>query len=161
VSYTQRMMKLALTLAVLLGGAGMAHAQAAPDVTGMWLNARGDGGILVAPCGNGQLCGSIQWAQDPLDPVTHSNVDVLNPNPALRGRRLCGLQMLGGFTRNDDGSWGGGWIYDPESGNTYKSNMHLAADGTLHVRGYIGFSFIGRTEVWTRPSAPLTPCKPQ
>jgi uncharacterized protein (DUF2147 family) len=143
---------------LLVLAAGGARAQSVQDVTGMWLNAGGNGGILIAPCGSGELCGSIAWAKDPADPVTHSKFDVLNPNTALRGRLLCGLQILGGFTPNSDGSWGGGWIYDPESGNTYKSKMHLADDGTLHVRGYIGIALLGRTEVWTRPSAPLTPC---
>ena len=67
--------------------------------------------------------------------------------------------MLGDFVAGDTaGAWTGGFIYDPEKGETYKSNMHLQPDGTLVVRGYIGISWLGRSQVWTRPPAPLPHC---
>jgi uncharacterized protein (DUF2147 family) len=46
--------------------------------------------------------------------------------------------------------WKGGTIYDPDNGKLYKCKMTLTEPKRLEVRGYIGFSFIGRTVVWTR-----------
>jgi uncharacterized protein (DUF2147 family) len=47
------------------------------------------------------------------------------------------------------GHWTGGTIYDPDSGKTYKCNLELLANGTLKVRGYIGFALLGKSQMWT------------
>jgi uncharacterized protein (DUF2147 family) len=132
-------------------------AQAATGPTGWWIDGSGKAGILIAPCG-ADLCGKIEWLRNPLNPQGQKKTDVHNPNPALQGRLLCGLPILGNFTQTGPASWGGGWIYDPEGGKTYKSQMKLPGNGTLAVRGYIGIPLLGRSESWTRPAAPLTPC---
>ena len=49
-----------------------------------------------------------------------------------------------------DGHWSGGTIYKPDNGKTYKCKIALNADGTLSVRGFIGFSLLGVTQTWTR-----------
>jgi uncharacterized protein (DUF2147 family) len=148
-----------LPLAVLLL-AWSANAFAAPaqNVTGWWLDQSGRAGILIAPCG-AALCGAIKWLRIPLDAAGKPKTDIHNLDTALRSRPLCGLPMLDSFTPDGNGGWQGGHIYDPESGKTYKSVMHLAADGTLHVRGYIGIPLLGRSAIWTRPAASLAPCQ--
>ncbi len=137
----------------------MARAQAAPGSTplGWWLEQTGRAGILIAPCG-AQLCGHIEWLNQPLTPQGQVKTDIHNPDSGLHGRPICGLPVIWGFVPDNGGGWSGGWIYDPDAGKTYKSVMHVQADGSLRVRGYIGIPLIGRSEVWTRPPAPLTPC---
>ena len=49
-----------------------------------------------------------------------------------------------------DGAWSGGFIYDPNSGKTYRGKIKLTDPDTLRLRGYIGISLLGRTEVWKR-----------
>ncbi len=129
----------------------------AADLTGWWLDATGRAGIFIAPCG-GQLCGHIEWLRTPLDEAGRPKTDIHNHDPAARVRPLCGLAMLGGFVPDGQGGYTGGWIYDPASGNTYKSNMHEAPDGSLHIRGYIGIPLFGRSTVMTRPASAFTPC---
>ncbi|MDA9773435.1 DUF2147 domain-containing protein [Saprospiraceae bacterium] len=43
--------------------------------------------------------------------------------------------------------WSYGTITDPAGGKVYKCNIERKGD-KLEVRGYIGFSLIGRTQVW-------------
>jgi len=57
------------------------------------------------------------------------------------------------FMRNfhpDGDDWVGGTVVDPESGSVYKGKIWAEGTGKLHMRGYIGISLLGRTEVWTR-----------
>lgn len=132
---------------------------AGDDITGWWYDETKRGGILIEPCGQ-QLCGKVAWMREPLDPAGKPKVDAKNPDAALKTRTICQLPMLGGFNHTDKGEWEDGWIYNPEDGDTYKSRMVLQDDGTLRVRGFIGVPWLGKSQVWTRPSEPLQECKP-
>ena len=46
--------------------------------------------------------------------------------------------------------WDNGELYDPKKGKTYSGKITLTDKNTLDLRGYIGFSFIGRSSTWTR-----------
>lgn len=46
--------------------------------------------------------------------------------------------------------WAGGKILDPENGKEYKCKMELVSANKLEVRGFIGFSLLGRTQTWHR-----------
>ncbi len=74
-------------------------------------------------------------------------IDLHNPNQALRSRGLEQLLIGEGFTLDGD-TLTGGRIYDPGSGNSYKSTLTLMPDGLLQVRGFIGISLLGRTMYW-------------
>lgn len=153
---SKRQGKFILAIVAFMGFAAPAVADSSP--LGWWEDQTGKAGILISKCG-ADLCGKIEWLKTPLDSSTGKpKTDIHNEDVALRGRKLCGLSILGDFSPDGDGGWKGGWIYDPEGGKTYKSVMHMAADGTLHVRGYIGIPLLGRSEVWTRPATKLTPC---
>ncbi len=60
------------------------------------------------------------------------------------------MQLMTDFTLAGKDIWEGGKIYDPESGKTYKCKLTLIDPNRLEVRGFIGFSLLGRTEVWTK-----------
>lgn len=67
-----------------------------------------------------------------------------------KGRRIVGMEILRHMHRAGD-QWVGGEILDPENGKTYRAKVALAGDGKrLIVRGYIGFSLFGRSQVWVR-----------
>ena len=63
---------------------------------------------------------------------------------------ILGMVILGGL-KKDDGEYTGGDILDPDNGKHYKSKLKLEDGGKkLNVRGYIGFSWIGRSQTWVR-----------
>ena len=64
-----------------------------------------------------------------------------------------GINILEGFSYDEDLEWEDGEIYDPDNGKTYSCVMNLIPEkNILEVRGYIGISLIGRTEEWIRSS---------
>ena len=66
------------------------------------------------------------------------------------GQALIGLRILWGLHMSG-GRWSGGQIIDPDNGRTYRCEIAVGDGGNkLKVRGYIGFSFMGRTEYWLR-----------
>jgi uncharacterized protein (DUF2147 family) len=69
----------------------------------------------------------------------------------LYNQPIVGMKILWGFKQLQADQWGDGKILDPHSGKIYKCKMTLADNGQkLKVRGYIGFSLLGRTQVWSR-----------
>lgn len=54
-----------------------------------------------------------------------------------------------------DGEWSGGRILDPANGKIYRCKLRVEPDGQkMTVRGYIGFSLIGRSQTWWRQNPP-------
>ena len=67
-----------------------------------------------------------------------------NKNLAIEGMVIVEGLELNGKT------WEEGTILDPKSGKTYSCYITFENDNTLKVRGYIGFSLLGRTQKWIR-----------
>lgn len=64
---------------------------------------------------------------------------------------VIGMQILNGLKKDSDSVWSGGEILDPNNGKTYSCKVTLIEDGKkLKVRGFIGFSLLGRTQIWDR-----------
>ena len=74
--------------------------------------------------------------------------DLKNPNPALRERDLLGIELFTNFAYKD-GTYEDGKIYNPESGKTYDCKMSFSGKNPK-VRGYVGISLFGRTEIFER-----------
>lgn len=79
------------------------------------------------------------------------------PNPlceectgARKDQPVIGMVILWGVHKDGD-VWDGGSILDPKNGKTYSVKITPSDDGSkLQVRGFIGWSLLGRTQVWSR-----------
>ncbi len=67
-----------------------------------------------------------------------------------KGNPIAGLIIIEDMMLQEDDQYSDGTILDPENGKVYRCNLQLGDDGRLKVRGYIGFSLIGRTQYWKR-----------
>ncbi len=130
----------------------------ADAIVGVWETAPSDKGYAhIEMSRQGDVyVGTIVWINEPRYPpgdemAGEIKIDRMNPEPGLREREIVGLQIVDHLAYAGDGRWEGGSIYDPESGKTYKSRAAIADGGeTLKLRGYIGFSLLGRTSEWKR-----------
>lgn len=150
-------MKAVALLSLLCLSTAPGFAQYAPSVPpangvmGYWSTDAGSV-LHVHPCG-GDVCITIMTISQKAPGV----IDGHNPDPALRTRPVCHLDIGSGFQLKDADHGEDGRIYDPETGKTYKSA--ISSDGNLlQVRGYIGFKAMGRTETWHRTSAAEATC---
>ncbi len=62
---------------------------------------------------------------------------------------IIGLVIIENIKKDGD-EFNGGSILDPENGVVYKCYLKLINTNKLKVRGYLGFSFFGRTQYWIR-----------
>ena len=67
-----------------------------------------------------------------------------------RNKPLLGLVVLKGISKDGE-EYSGGTILDPKNGKVYKCTIKLLNNGEkIKLRGYLGFSLIGRTQYWHR-----------
>jgi uncharacterized protein (DUF2147 family) len=66
-----------------------------------------------------------------------------------KNKPILGLTIIKGLTKEGD-EYTDGKILDPKNGKLYKCTIELDGKDKLKVRGYIGFSFIGRSQIWQR-----------
>ena len=109
--------------------------------------------VRIDPCPSG-LCMRIVF----ISPKADSTMDIHNPDATLHARSLCALEIGSRFHSIDATHASGGTIYDPKSGNTYRGQMVVEGD-LLRLRGYVGFSLFGRTEIWHRVHQSYASCR--
>lgn len=158
-------MKPLLYLMLVIGGfmRGSGWAVSPDDIIGTWLNEEGTAKIEIFKKGD-EYFGKIIWLKEPyytqndVEENDHPNVklgaakvDFKNPDESKQNQPLLGLIILRNFKYDiDNEEWSGGRIYDPKKGSDYKSYIQLVDANKLKLRGFIGFSLIGRTSYWTR-----------
>ena len=107
-------------------------------IFGYWLTS---GSIVKIETCNNSICGEIAtvFTEEGVDPK--SILDENNKDKLKRDRPIVGINILSDFSieKSDQKIFKGGKIYDPRSGNTYKSNLYLNEDGTLKVEGCLAF----------------------
>ena len=112
-------------------------------VLGIWSTEDNLGKIEIYKRNN-KFFGKIIWAKNP------ETLDSKNPDEKLRNRKVIGVEILKDFVFSEKNTWNNGTVYDPKNGKTYSCIMKLRNERELEIRGYIGFSWIGRSSIWKR-----------
>jgi len=120
----------------LLTGAARAQAQ---DPSGTYLSESGETRVRIARCGQA-YCGTIVSVQG--DPK-----DVNNPDAALRGRSLVGVQMIFNLRPSGDGFTG--QLYNPKDGRTYTGKMTFAGKA-MQLSGCVMGGLLCRSQTWAK-----------
>jgi len=117
-------------------------------ILGMWLTTSKNAKIHIYKTNN-TYYGKIFWANDLYEADGKTlRRDTKNEDKSKRNQTIKNLVLLNNF-KYKDGIWTDGTIYDPQNGKTYKCKISLSGT-SLSIRGYIGISLLGRTELWTR-----------
>jgi len=67
-----------------------------------------------------------------------------------KNQPVLGMTILSGLAKQGD-DYEGGEILDPENGKVYRAKLKLIDGGRkLDVRGFIGVSLFGRSQIWLR-----------
>jgi uncharacterized protein (DUF2147 family) len=138
-----------------------AQAQTGADVYGKWQIESTNAHVDLYRCADparGVVCGKVVWLRNARHPdqtpapSVEEVSDVKNPDPALRSRRILGLEFLYGFKPADGeaGTYEGGKIYSAEDGDTYSARIKLENPDTLVLRGYVLMPMLGKSQTWTR-----------
>ncbi len=66
-----------------------------------------------------------------------------------KDKPILGLVIIRGLIK-DGNEYNSGKIIDPKNGKAYKCYITLDEKDKLKIRGYVGFSLLGRTQYWVR-----------
>ncbi len=141
-----RWVALASALAVAL----CAPARADPSPVGLWktvsdVDGRPKAFVRIREV-KGEFLGVIEEIFDPEKRARHCE-----KCPGERhDKPVLGMTIITGIHRDGE-QFAGGEILDPDNGKVYSCKLTPIDEGRrLEVRGYIGFSFLGRTQTWIR-----------
>jgi uncharacterized protein (DUF2147 family) len=132
--------------AVVLAASPARPATAIPE--GVWLM---DNKVAfqIFDCA-GLVCGRIVWLAKPRNAAGVLDQDKNNPDPALRGRPLCGLTMLWNLHPDGLNRWRDGWLYNPNDGRSYRVTAQLKSDDVIVARIYVTVPLLGKTKTMAR-----------
>jgi uncharacterized protein (DUF2147 family) len=140
-------MKQTITILLLLCLSAQTFAQ---DIIGKWWDEERRGQTEIYKSTTGKLYGKIVWLKVPNDPKTSKpQLDIHNKDKSKRDRPNMGMIVLLGLVETSKGVFEG-QVYNPKDGNTYSGTITMLPDGKLKLRGYMGISLLGKTEIWER-----------
>ena len=97
---------------------------------------------------NGELQGKVEKVFSP--PAESENPVCDKCAGERKDKPVIGMTIMWGLKQDGD-EYTGGQILDPAEGKIYKCKIKVEDGGhKLHVRGFIGFALIGRTQTWVR-----------
>ena len=144
-----RKMLAGLVAVISIAIASAAHADPAGDeLLGEWWTENNEGRVSMARYKDGTYRGTTTCCEHK-DSKDNPNIDIHNPKPELRNRSTVGIVLIWNL-KYEKGEYVDGHVYNPRDGKTYRMKMEVVDHETLKVRGYMGISLLGQTQVWKR-----------
>ena len=95
--------------------------------------------VCFTKCADGSYQGQIVWLSQPNNADGSRKMDDKNPNPELRKVPADQIVIVYGIRYNAEKNvWGGGKVYKPINGKTYKVECSFDDAKTLRVKGSLG-----------------------
>ena len=140
-----------ITFLALLFGA-LFSAQASESPVGLWRTIDDKTGkeksLVRIVEANGELRATIEKLFR--EPHEEPNPNCDKCPGERKNKPVLGMMIMTGLKKSGS-EYDGGEILDPANGKTYRVKMWTAEGGKkLNVRGFIGVSLLGRTQVWVR-----------
>ncbi len=146
------MMNKKLMSALLLSA--MTSFAFANDIAGLWQTiddktGAPKGQVEIRQEANGTYVGKIVKIT-PRVGYTPKEICVDCPAP-YTNKPILGLDVLTGLKHSSGNNYTKGRILDPNTGKVYSMKAKLSSNGKrLTLRGYVGVSVLGRTQIWIR-----------
>jgi uncharacterized protein (DUF2147 family) len=119
------------------------------SIVGKWKTIDDETGKVVSVVeiyeAKGKFWGKIVELTNPKD----RDRTCVNCEGSDHNKPILGLTVIKGLSKVGN-EYTNGKILDPKHGKLYKSTIALESKDRLKVRGYIGVTFIGRTQIWER-----------
>jgi uncharacterized protein (DUF2147 family) len=126
-----------------------ANATEPDSILGEWLVKSKDAKVKIYKK-DGKYFGKLSWIKKDKSKKGEP-IDENNPDESKRNRKLLGINLLKNLEYKSGSVWEDGNIYDPRSGKTYDCKIELKDNGKkLEVRGFLGFSLLGKSQIWTK-----------
>jgi len=127
----------------------VSRAQTPDAIVGTWVTTAGNCKIEVYKQSN-EFKAKIIWLKQDKNGVS-DYMDIKNPDPALRTRKLLGMDVVQGLHYDaDENEYIDGVIYDARNGKKWNSVAWLTEDSLLKVKGYWVFKFLSQTSTFKR-----------
>ena len=137
----------------LVLGLSSAAAMAQMSPVGLWKTISDSDGTVTSEVRiietAGVLTGKIERN---LGPKAKPDDKCIECKDDRKDQPIAGLEIIRSAKKTDAMDvWEGGNIVDPNNGTVYKLKMTPIEGGKkLEIRGFVGFSFLGRTQTWVR-----------
>ena len=131
--------------------------RAEPRLDGFWMDSDGEVIIEVTACGKDR-CAKVSWLKQPLGPDGTLLRDYKNSDPKLATRLVCGMDIITGFEKHSDGTWGGAKVYVPDLGMSFTGKAEVLSESQIKVTGFVVLPLFGSSEVWTRVAGAPNTC---
>ena len=142
---------IAIVIFAVAGAAAAQSSTPASSPAGLWktVNEKGEAeGLVRIVEVAGEFRATVEKVYSP--PAPEAQPRCVDCTGELKDKPVIGMQILRGL-RWDGSEYSGGEILDPNNGKFYRCLMRVVDEGRkLEVRGYIGISLFGRTQVWLR-----------
>jgi uncharacterized protein (DUF2147 family) len=142
------MNKIILLLLICHIGTSSCAQKSPDDICKIWYNGEKTVKIQIYKSGL-KYFGKIIWLKEPKDESGNEKIDKNNPDVSKRGNKILGSLMLTNFAHEGVNTYENGQIYDGRNGKIYNCILTLETENRLKVRGYIGISLFGKTDIWT------------
>lgn len=109
-----------------------------PEV-GLWTTKEEDGVFQIYQCEQ-NLCGKFVGMQ----------YKTAMPPINSKGHSQCNYLILRNMVRKDNSKYWIGKVSDPRDEKIYDAKVWLKNKDELHLRGYMGISLFGETQIWHR-----------